>query len=372
MEGSRLIALAIPFFFLLIGIELLVARARRRRVYRLADAIGDLGCGMLQQLALVFTSAALLGVYGWVHAHWRLFTMDARTPLPWIVSFVAVDFLYYWWHRASHEVNVLWAAHVVHHQSEDYNLAVALRQAIATSFTTLPFYLPMAFLGVPPVVYASMVALSTLYQFWIHTELVGKLGPLEWILNTPSHHRVHHAVNARYLDRNYAATLIVWDRLFGSFAEEREQPVYGTTKQLGSFDPVFAQVAYWGELWRKGRTFPRRWDRVKLWLMPPPWAPAGVPHDEEPAVERRAKYDRPVSTRVRWYVFAQFVPALVATFLVLWWQYDAPRTVLAAVTLLVLWTLLSLGALLDGRRWARPVEAVRLAATAIVAVLFIA
>jgi alkylglycerol monooxygenase len=369
MNGERLIALSIPFFFLLIGIELLVARARRRRVYRLADAVGDLGCGMAQQLVLVFAGAALLAAYAWVYDHGRLLTMDAATPAPWLVSFVAVDFLYYWWHRASHQVNVLWAAHVVHHQSEDYNLAVALRQAIATSFTSLPFYLPMALLGVPPVVYATMVSLSTLYQFWIHTELIGRLGPLEWVLNTPSHHRVHHAVNPAYLDKNYAATLIVWDRLFGTFAEEREAPVYGTVKPLRSFNPAWAQVAYLGELWRKAAALPRWRDRLRLWVMPPPWLPAGLPQEPEPEVRGRPKHDPPLGAGVRWYVLVQFVPAVVATSVAIWYQADAPRATLGAVALLAFWTLISLGGLLDRRRWAVAAEVGRLVAVVAAAAL---
>jgi sterol desaturase/sphingolipid hydroxylase (fatty acid hydroxylase superfamily) len=372
MDGDRLIALSIPFFFLLIGVELLVARARRRQVYRLADAIGDLGCGMAQQLVVLFAGAALLGAYAWVHDRWRLFTLDPATPAPWILSFVAVDFLYYWWHRASHRVNLLWAAHVVHHQSEDFNLAVALRQAIGTSFTTLPFYLPMAFLGVPPIVYATMVAISTLYQFWIHTELVGKLGPLEWVLNTPSHHRVHHAVNPEYLDRNYGAALIVWDRLFGTFAEEREVPVYGTVKPLRSFNPVWAQVAYFGELWHKASAFPRWRDRLWLWAMPPPWLPAASPDEPSPDVRVRAKHDPPLAPAVRWYALLQFAPAVVATALALWYRAAARPLALAAVTLLVFWTLVSLGGLLDRRRWAVPAELARLVAVAVVAAVALA
>ncbi len=371
MSGDRLIALSIPFFFLLIGIELLVARARRRRVYRLADAVGDLGCGMAQQLVLVFAGAALLAAYAWVHGRFRLFTLDARSATPWILSFVGVDFLYYWWHRGSHRVNVLWAAHVVHHQSEDFNLAVALRQAVATSFTSLPFYLPMALLGVPPVVYATMVALSTLYQFWIHTELVGKLGPLEWILNTPSHHRVHHAVNPEYLDRNYGAILIVWDRLFGTFAGEAAAPVYGTVKPLGSFNPVWAQLAYFAELWRKAAAFPRGADRLRLLLMPPPWSPQDLAGDPEPEVRAREKHDPPLSAGRRWYVFLQFVPAVVATTFALWYKAEAPRAALAAVAALVFWTLASLGGLLDRRRWAVPAEVGRLVAVAGAAIAFL-
>lgn len=361
---KNLIALAVPFFFLFIAIELVVARARRRTVYRLADAVGDLGCGIVQQAGYVLLATALLGGYVAVYERYRLATLDAGTPWPWLVAFLAVDFLYYWWHRLSHEVNVLWAAHVVHHQSEDYNLAVALRQAVATGATSLPFYLPMALFGVPPAVYVAMVSLSTLYQFWIHTELVGKLAPgVEWLLNTPSHHRVHHAVNPQYLDKNYGATLIVWDRLFGTFAEEREQPVYGTVKPFGSFNPVWAQVAYFVELWRKARHLPRRRDRFLLWLRSPEWAPPGEAK-AMPELRGRAKYDPPIAAALRAYALVQLVPVVVATFLLMLEAEGLPpRTALAGVVLVYL-ALATLGGLLDGRRWAVPAELARLGVSA--------
>jgi sterol desaturase/sphingolipid hydroxylase (fatty acid hydroxylase superfamily) len=362
VDSPNLIALAIPFFFLFIGIEWLVARARRRPVYRLADAIGDLGCGVGQQVVLVFAGASLLAAYAGIYERWRIHTFAPGSLAPWILAFVAVDLIYYWWHRASHEVNLLWAAHVVHHQSEDYNLAVALRQAVATSFTSLPFYLPMALLGVPPLAYAVTVSLSTLYQFWIHTELVGSLGPLELFLNTPSHHRVHHAVNPRYLDRNYGATLIVWDRIFGTFAREVEPPVYGTVKPLRSFDPLWAQLAYWVELWRRARAMPSWKDRAWLWLAPPTWAPAGAPPLEMPEVATRRKHDPAVPAGVKAYAVLNFVPAVVATFLMLLWQRSLPAPALAAAAAFVFWTLASVGGLLDGRRWAVPLEVLRLAA----------
>jgi hypothetical protein len=222
----------------------------------------------------------------------------------------------------------------------------------------------MALLGVPPVVYATMVALSTLYQFWIHTELLGKLGPLEWVLNTPSHHRVHHAVNPQYLDKNYGATLIVWDRLFGTFATEEEPCTFGTVHPHRSFNPVLAQVTYWVDLWRTAARYPRWRDRLLLWVMPPPWVPPGQPVLPDPEVRGRAKHEAPASPRTQAYVLAQLVPAVVATALALWFRTEAPRAALAVVVGLVAWTLVSLGGLLDGRRWAPAAEAARLAAVA--------
>jgi sterol desaturase/sphingolipid hydroxylase (fatty acid hydroxylase superfamily) len=362
MEVRNYIALAIPFFLLLIGLELLVARARGRSVYRVQDALADLGCGIGQQIVLVFAGAALLAAYDVLYDRFRLVTFGEGSAAPWIIAFVAVDFAYYWWHRLSHEVNFLWAAHAVHHQSEDYNLAVALRQSILTSFTSLPFYFPMAFVGVPTIVYATMVSVSTLYQFWIHTELVGKLGWLETFLNTPSHHRVHHAVNPQYLDRNYGAILIVWDRLFGTFAEEREPVVFGTTKPIGSFNPAWAQIQAWFEIAEKGRPLLRRRDRARLWFASPSWNPSGGALPTEAELRARGKFGVAIPPSLQAYALVQFTPLVAATFLMLLWQRSAPLGSLAIAAALGAWTLVSVGALLDGRRWGVALEAARLAA----------
>src|SRR3954451_23638414 len=166
--GPNYIALAVPLFFLLIGLELLTKRGRA--TYRFPETITALGCGVVQRVTLLFYEASLLVVYTVVYRHARLFDLEGRPGTAWIVALVGVDFIYYWWHRASHRLNFLWAAHVVHHQSEDYNLAVALRQAVLTPLTALPFALPLALLGIPPTAYLVAGAASTLYQFWIHTE----------------------------------------------------------------------------------------------------------------------------------------------------------------------------------------------------------
>jgi sterol desaturase/sphingolipid hydroxylase (fatty acid hydroxylase superfamily) len=361
------IALAIPFFLLAIGAELLAARARGRRVYRLQDALADLGCGVGQQVAMVFGGASLLAAYAWLLQSGAVWRFAEGSPWPWAIAFLWVDVAYYWWHRLSHQVNFLWAVHAVHHQSEDYNLAVALRQAVLSAFTSFPFYAPMALLGVPTVVYATMVALSTLYQFWIHTELVGKLGPLELVLNTPSAHRVHHAVNPRYLDRNYAAVLIVWDRLFGTYAEEREPPVYGVTRPIRSFNPAWAQVQAWAEVLHKARALAGL-DRLRIWWRSPAWSPGGKAPASEEQVQGRTKHEAPVSRGIRIYALLQFSPLVALTFLMLLWQASAPHLALGAGALFAFWTLLSVGGLLDGRRWAVAAEAGRLAALAAVLV----
>jgi alkylglycerol monooxygenase len=367
------IALAIPFFFLLIGLEVWAARRRGVRVHRFNDAVVDLACGMTQQVALVFFAAALAGAYAWTYGHQRLVTFAPGSPWPWLLAFVAVDLTYYWWHRLSHEVNVLWAVHVVHHQSEDYNLAVALRQAVASTVTILPFHLPIALLGVPTVVFLTVESFSTLYQFWIHTELVGKLGPLERVVNTPSLHRVHHATNPRYLDRNYGATLIVWDRLFGTYEEERERPVYGLTKPLARFDPLWAQVHYWLELAHLSCVAARPLDKVKVWLAHPGWRPPGAAEGPQPspAVREHAKYDPPAPRGLVAYVAANLVLAVAATFALLLFQHDLSLAKRAAVAGLVLLTLAGWGALFERRRWAFALEVGRLGLAAAVGVVWL-
>lgn len=227
------IALSIPLFFLLMGIELAWSAWSGRKVYRFNDFVANLGCGIGSQVVGAFTKTMVFAVYLWVYDHGRLFTLE-NSVLTWIATFLLIDLLYYWFHRLSHEINFLWAAHIVHHQSEEYNLSVALRQSWWQGLFSFWFYIPVAVLGVHPVTILTVGAFVTLYQFWIHTKALGKLGPVEWLFNTPSHHRVHHGSDPKYIDRNHAGTLIIWDRLFGTYQVEEEEPLYGITTPLGT------------------------------------------------------------------------------------------------------------------------------------------
>jgi len=354
----NVVALAIPFFFVAIALELAVARGRRRTVYRLGDAMADLGCGVAQQVVSLGAGGLVLGLYGALYQH-RLWTLPGEA-LPWVAAFFGVELTYYWWHRLSHRVNLLWAAHVVHHQSEDYNLAVALRQSVTTWATGLPFFLPLALVGVPTLHYAVMAALSLLYQFWIHTELVPRLGFLERWFNTPALHRVHHAINEGYLDKNHSATLIIWDRLFGTYAPETEACVYGTTRPLRSYNPLWAQLDGYLELWRLARRAPNPVEAVKVLFKSPAWRPAwmGEPEKRDPAV----KYDPTPGPDVMFYALAQWLVLMAFVFAFIMWgaALSAPST--AVCVLLIAASLLSLPGLVEGRPWARDLEAGRVVA----------
>jgi sterol desaturase/sphingolipid hydroxylase (fatty acid hydroxylase superfamily) len=366
---EKSVALAIPLFFILIAVELLVLRATRvRGAYRFADSITNLSCGVGQQVLEPFLKTLALVPYTWLWTHARLFEVSASSPLAWVLLVPGIDLGYYAFHRASHRIGFLWAVHAVHHQSEEYNLSVALRQPWLESIISPFFYLPLAVLGFPPLMYLAGVTIDTLYQFWIHTRAIKRLGPLEWVMNTPSHHRVHHGIDPQYVDRNYAGIFIVWDRLFGTFEREEGEPVYGTVKAVSTWDPLAANLAHWRELAKMSRATRSLADTIKVWFAPPEWRPRdlGGPVVVPPA-DRGAhpRYDARAPRSVQVYVAGQFAVASAATMAYLWVESTAPLAFLAAAAALLIVTVVAWGALLERRRWAWPLEIARLAASAV-------
>jgi sterol desaturase/sphingolipid hydroxylase (fatty acid hydroxylase superfamily) len=222
MTGGQIIALASPVFTALVAFEFLWGRSHGRQTYRLNDTLNSVSLGVMSQVLGLFSKLFSIGIYAAVFNSLALTTLPASSPWVWVMALLGYDFLYYWYHRAGHRVAVLWAAHGVHHQSEDYNLSTALRQTSSGFLFAWMFYWPLAVVGVPPLVFASVALIDLLYQFWVHTQQVGKLGWFDRWFCAPSNHRVHHAVNDRYIDKNYGGIFIVWDRLFGTFEPERD------------------------------------------------------------------------------------------------------------------------------------------------------
>jgi alkylglycerol monooxygenase len=368
------IHLAIPVFFLLIGLELVLARIVEKEYYRLSDSINDLSCGIIQQVLDVFLKTVLFAGYLYLYGHYRLFTLPARSLPTWVAGFLGVDLLYYWFHRWSHEINAGWAAHIVHHQSEEYNLAVALRQGAFQGSFSWVFYLPLALVGLPPLLFLTVSSFNTLYQFWIHTRAIGRLGPLEWVLNTPSHHRVHHGRNPKYIDRNHGGTLIVWDRLFGTFQGEEEEPVYGITTPLRSWNPIWANLHYWIDLFAKARRARRLRDSLRFFLKPPGWHPEELggfmaAPEVDPATYH--KYDTPTPRGLRLYVLGQFVLVNLAAVAFLFRESEMDALPRSAAGLGIVVTLAGLGGLLDRRAWAFRLEALRLVGLAALAAVLL-
>lgn len=247
----NLINLAIPGFIGLLLLEVVLDAIMRRELYQFKDTAASLAMGTGSILLSVFNKALMFAAYTAVH-RFAIFSIGYQW-WAWAVLFFAEDLTYYWFHRTSHECRLFWASHVVHHSSQHYNLGTALRQTWTGNFMTFIFWLWLPLVGFAPIMVLTMQSISLLYQFWIHTELVRHMGPLEWVLNTPSHHRVHHGSNHRYLDRNHAGVLIIWDRLFGSFEPEGEKVVYGLTKNINSYNPLRIAFHEWVDIWNDVR-----------------------------------------------------------------------------------------------------------------------
>jgi len=270
---DKILLYAIPVFVGLLLFEVWWTRHLPVRGYETRDTLASLAMGVGNLILCAARAGAAAGLMMFLYEH-RLWTVGTGVG-GWILTLVAEDFTYYWFHRASHESRFLWAAHVNHHSSERYNLSTALRQSWTTPFTTLLFYWPLPLLGFHPAMILVATSVSLLYQFWIHTECIDRLGRFESIFNTPSHHRVHHGANIEYLDRNHGGILIVWDRWFGTFEPEVAPVRYGLTKNIETFNPIRIAFHEWHALLRDMRQA-RSWrDALGYFFAPPGWSPAG-------------------------------------------------------------------------------------------------
>ena len=355
MTGAQIIVLATPVFLLLIAAEFAVGVARGRNTYRLNDALNSIGLGVMSQVTGVFGKLLRVGLYTLVFEHVALTRLPADALWVWVFALLFYDFCYYWLHRAGHRVAVLWAAHAVHHQSEDYNLSTALRQTSSGFLLGWLFYLPMALAGVPPLVFGTVALIDLLYQYWVHTQQIGKLGGFDRWFCSPSNHRVHHAVNDKYVDKNYGGILIVWDRLFGTFVEEddAEPCVYGTRSPLRSWNPLWANLQVYRDLaldaWRA-----RSWaDKLRVWLAPPGWRPADVaarwpkPAFDITAVQR---YDPPLGAGAAAAATVLFLVVLGGTSAFLWHAHRMTTVQQAAAMAALVAALWLIGALTQPRR----------------------
>jgi alkylglycerol monooxygenase len=356
------IVLSIPIFFILIGIELIVERFINQKLYRLPDAIANISCGITSQLSGLFLTVIGIGAYQFVFEHAALFTLS-RNWLYWLALFLLVDFAYYWAHRMSHEINLFWGGHVVHHQSEEYNLSVALRQSSLQIVWTFAFNLPIALLGFQTLDFALISALNTLYQFWIHTETIGKMGWFEYFFNTPSHHRVHHGRNPKYIDKNHAGSLIIWDRMFGTFQAEEEKPTYGITKPINSWNAVWANISHYTEMGKDLKRITSWNDRIKYLFKKPGWLPEYLggyqtAPDIDPASYK--KYDTPAHVSLNLYVLFQYILCLVGTALFLFKANEFILSEKILVTILIAVTVVNCGVLFEKKRWVRWTELARI------------
>jgi len=365
MEAYAAVLLwAIPGFFVLVLIEIAYGHFTKKQTYTLMDTLSSLSSGMTNVLKDVLGLAFILISYPFLVAHLSLIELESTT-LIYTLAFIAIDFASYWIHRLNHKINIFWNNHIIHHSSEEFNLACALRQSISNliGFTAL-FLLPAAFLGIPAEVILTLSPLHLFSQFWYHTRHIGKLGILEYILVTPSQHRVHHAINPRYIDKNLAAIFCVWDRIFGTFQEEldEEPPVYGTLKPVQSWNPIWINFQHVWVLLRDA-WYTKSWrSKLKIWFMPTGWRPLDV-KDRFPLLSRETntalRYNPQYSNP--WKAIALFhFTVLVYLLIFLLSQFSELETAFQlSFGLLLLLSIFGFTALMDFYAWAPNVELFR-------------
>jgi sterol desaturase/sphingolipid hydroxylase (fatty acid hydroxylase superfamily) len=256
--------------------EAIITSKKNMNSYILKDASASISMGLGNVFLGIFAKTLVLAALTYIYVNFRFFTIPF-TWWAWILIFFAEDFAYYWFHRISHENRFFWASHVIHHSSQKYNLSTALRQTWSGSFISFIFWLPLPLLGFHPVMILAQMSISLIYQYWIHTELINKMPQwFENIFNTPSHHRVHHATNPQYLDRNHAGILIIWDKIFGTFQKEIEKPVYGLVTNIDTFNPIKIAFQEWINLFKDAFSGNISLsDRILYFFKPPGWKPNG-------------------------------------------------------------------------------------------------
>ena len=360
----ELILFAIPFFFLLIFVELAYGLLRGNNTYRFNDSINSISMGSLSRLQSLVILGFSGSIYEAVVAKYQFTQLADDALWVWASCFILYDFAYYWKHRFGHEVALFWGSHVAHHQSEDYNLSTALRQT-SIDFYGFLFYLPFFFLGFPAEILFTVVSLNLIYQFWVHTEHVPKLGPIEWLFVTPSNHRVHHARNKIYVDRNYGGVFILWDRIFGSFQEElvEEAAVFGLRKPLNSWNPIWANVHVYWRLSQDFISIPGIANKLKVLFKPPGWRADNQQGNCKLGIEPpdlTARFDPAISTFSLVYTFVQFLFVIVLSLTVLLGAASLSYPLISFAVVYLFFSFFVQGAWLEGREFALTLEILRL------------
>lgn len=345
------LALAVPFFAGLMLLEFLIARKKGKKIFNFNNSIANINVGIAERLLDTLVVGMFYFVYDYLHKKFGIFDIKPSILL-WVTLLLCTDFVWYWYHRLAHEINIFWAAHVVHHQSEDFNYTVSARITVFQAFVRTGFWSVLPILGFPAEMITSILLVHGLYPFFIHTQLIGKLGILEYILVTPSHHRVHHASNPKYLDKNYGDVFIIWDKLFGTFQkeEEEEEIVYGLTKPLKSNSFLWQHFHYMAELMvavKREEGFVRK---IRMLF--------GKPDDLDPAIRdeieqvlRISRTNESAGNELNRYVLIQVIAMLVLLFLFLLFEHHLNWPIQLLITVTILITLINCGAILEQRKW---------------------
>lgn len=333
----------IPLFLFFVLLEIVVDAVAHKKSYRFEDTLTNISLGIGQQTieALIKTVFSVLVIWLTQYAIFRI----PDTLWTFLGVVLLSDFIYYWFHRLSHVVNFLWAVHIVHHQSNEFNLSVSFRQPWLHKVTAFGFFLILPILGVSPGMMFLALAFQTIYQFWLHTQFIGKLGFLESFLVTPSHHRVHHGTNPIYINKNYGNTFILWDKLFGTFQEEQELVLYGITKPFTSTNPIGANIYFWKEIIRAAKSQKGFWNKMKVFFQKPDSIPDNKKDRSEITSEKRA-----FTVRIQWYIMVQYLLIFAGTIFFLFKQDTISYLLKMISVLFIIWSIYAISALMQGKK----------------------
>lgn len=361
-----LIALAGPIFIILIVLEIIFGYiSKKSDYYRLNDTIAAISTGILSRTTRLIGLSFGAAVYAFILEAFSIQTWSSDSVLVWILAFISYDFFYYWAHRFGHEINIFWASHAVHHQGEEFNLSTALRQTSTSFLLYWVFFIPWFLMGFPPEIFITVGSVNLIYQFWVHTRHVGKLGFIEWIFITPSNHRVHHAQNSIYIDKNYGGVFIIWDRLFGTYQEEleNEAPIYGIRKPLNSWNPFWSNLSVYASLWRDAVATNSIKDKFLIWFKPTGWRPQDVLERypvEKTDLTNFKKFDTKIELGQAIYCVAQFILVLALSALLLLNATIISISLIWLATVFIWFTMYSISMLLENRRSSVAIEGLRL------------
>jgi len=355
------LALAVPLFMFFIGLEYYYSKRKGKNFFQYAESIANLNVGIAERLLDIFTTGLFFFVFDYVHKHFALLDIKANA-ITWVLLFLATDLVWYWYHRFAHEINIFWAAHVVHHQSENFNYTVSARITVFQAVVRCMFWCILPLIGFPAAMTATFLIIHGMYPFFIHTQALGKWGWFEKFLVTPTHHSLHHASNPEYLDKNYGDVLIIWDKMFGTFVQKKEdiKIVFGLTKQLNSHSFLWQHFHFPLEIYlnfRKAKGIKARWKVL-----------FGRPDDLNPkyrsVLERKllslhpSRNNKPTMA-MRQYVTAQTIFSIILLFVVALFVHYLSLFQLLLLSSFIILSLINSGAILDQRRWIFYLEYIR-------------
>lgn len=372
MQETNVYFYITPIALIFILLEIAACFVFKRKLITFNEAVANFGTQLGNQTTNILVMVGVFFIYGYLWEHFRIFTI----PINWwssILLLLGVDFVFYWVHRWGHEINILWAAHSPHHSAEEMNFFVALRASVTQRLCSFLFFWVLTIIGFQPVHIYTVVGIHLFIAFLHHTEFIPKLWqPIEFLFTTPSHHRVHHGVNLQYLDKNYGEFLIIWDRMFGTFAEENEKVAYGILDHPKTWNPIIINFHFYIVLWKYAVAAPYFWDKIRIWFMPAGWIPRGFEQKEKPNIttENQIKFRPEMFANAKIYLILQVVLGIVLMLGVISNLFHWTTSEKWLGAFLLWWQIINWSGILEAKAWVWISENLRVVATAFAVIIF--